>query len=351
MKREKHLWDKIISFENIYLAAKKALKGKRWKPSVMDFAFHLERHVLEIQKDLVAKRFDFGAYNEFEIFEPKRRLISAAPLRDRVIHHALCNVIEPVFDPVFVSSYANRKHYGTHRALKAFSGMYYSTRYVLKCDIKKYFPSIDHEILKTLIRKKIGCAETLSLIDRIIDHSNPQEAVNDYYTGDSLFTPFERKRGIPIGNLTSQFFANIYLNPLDHFMKETLRCKKYVRYVDDFMICHDSRDQLEEWRKEIENFLETFRVRIHPIKSQITSTMHGVNFLGFRFLPTTVRVRNENKRRGLKRLNMQIKEVAGGIMKKDHLKESLNSWFAHLAFGNTIQLQKTVFQRYCMCNE
>ncbi len=345
MKRAKHLWEKIITFENIYLAAKKAIKGKRWKPSVMDFSFNLEHHLLEIQKDLIAKRFAFGAYKEFEIFEPKRRLISAAPLRDRVIHHALCNVIEPVFDPTFVSSYANRKQYGTHRALKTFSSMYYSTQYVLKCDIRKYFPSIDHEILKTLIRKKIGCEETLSLIDTIIDHSNLQEPMNEYFSSDTLFTPFERRRGIPIGNLTSQFFANIYLNPLDHFVKEVLRCKNYVRYVDDFVLCSETRSELETCRNAIEMFLESYRLCIHPVKSQITSTMYGVNFLGFRFMPNTIRVCNENKRRGIKRLNLQMKEVAGGRMIPQHLNDSLKSWFSHLSFGNTIRLQKFVIEK------
>lgn len=345
MKRAKHLWEEIVAFENIHRAAHQAMKGKRWKSSVMDFAFDLERHLINIQHDLKTQRYAFGAYKSFEIFEPKRRLISAAPLRDRVIHHALCNVIEPVFDPTFVSSYANRKQYGTHRALKAFSTMYYSTAYVLKCDIRKYFPSIDHAVLKTLIRRKIGCAETLSLIDSIIDHSNPQEPMNDYFPGDTLFTPFERRRGIPIGNLTSQFFANIYLDPLDHFVKETLRCRKYVRYVDDFVLFHESQSQLEAWRTDIETFLESYRLRIHPIKSQITATTHGVNFLGFRFMPGTVRVRNENKRRGMRRLRKQRIAVAEGTLKPEKASASLESWFAHLSFGNTSQLRKRIIER------
>jgi retron-type reverse transcriptase len=345
MKRAKHLWAEITSFENVYGAAYRAIKGKRWKPSVMEFAFDFEKNIIEIRRDLIGKQYVFGVYKEFDIYEPKRRRISAAPFRDRVVHHALCAVIEPVFDPTFVSSYANRKGYGTHRALRAFSAMYAGRSFALKCDIRKFFPSIDHEILKRLIRAKIACRDTLALIDAVIDNSNPQEPMNEYFGGDTLFTPFERRRGIPIGNLTSQFFANIYLNPLDHFVKETLRCRDYVRYVDDFVLFHDSRNRLEGWREDIERFLEAYRLRVHPVKTQIASTRCGVGFLGFRFLPHTIRVCNANKRRGLKRLNRSISAVTEGSMEPEELHESVRSWCAHLSFGNTVQLRKVISER------
>ncbi len=179
--------------------------------------------------------------------EPKPRKISAAPYRDRVVHHALCNVIVPIFERTFIAdSYANRLGFGTHRALKRFTQFARSSRYILQCDIRKYFPSIDHEILKRLLRRKIKCADTLWLIDTIIDNSNEQEPVIEYFPGDGLLTPIERRRGLPIGNLTSQFFANIYLNGLDHFVKEQLRASKYLRYVDDFALFADDRNFLSD---------------------------------------------------------------------------------------------------------
>jgi retron-type reverse transcriptase len=158
-------------------------------------------------------------------------LISAAPYRDRVVHHALCAVIMPIFEKTFIhDTYANRVGYGTHRALERFTSFARSSQYVLQCDIRKYFPSIDREILKTLIRRKIQCPDTLWLIDAIIDNGNDQESSPDFFPNDSLLDPVERKRGLPIGNLTSQWFANIYLSGFDHFVKEQLKVKKYLRY-------------------------------------------------------------------------------------------------------------------------
>ena len=158
-------------------------------------------------------------------------MISAAPYRDRVVHHALCAVIMPIFEKTLIhDTYANRVGYGTHRALERFTSFARSHRYVLQCDIRKYFPSIDREILKTLIRRKIQCPDTLWLIDAIIDNGNDQESSPDFFPNDSLLDPVERKRGLPIGNLTSQWFANIYLSGFDHFVKEQLKVKKYLRY-------------------------------------------------------------------------------------------------------------------------
>ncbi len=164
-------------------------------------------------------------------------MISAAPYRDRVVHHGLCNIIVPIFERTFIhDSYANRCGFGTHRALRRFTEFARSSRYVLQCDIKKYFPSIDHEILKSLLRRKLKCQNTLWLLDKIIDNSNDQNSPIDYFPGDDLLTPIQRRRGLPIGNLTSQFFRNVYLNGFDHFIKEQLKVKKYIRYLDDFAI-------------------------------------------------------------------------------------------------------------------
>jgi retron-type reverse transcriptase len=182
----------------------------------------------------------------------------------------------------------------------------------LQCDIRKYFPSIDHEILKEIIRRKIKCKDTLWLIDRIIDNSNEQEPHIVYFSGDDIFTPHERRRGLPIGNLTSQFFANIYLNGFDHFVKEKLKAKKYLRYVDDFALFSDDRMFSADSRLAIEEYLETLRLKIHPVKSQLFETNRGATFVGFRVLPDRIRVRAENLQRARKRLKQKQEDYKNG---------------------------------------
>lgn len=237
MKRYNNLWPEIITFENLLLAARQAQKGKRFRDNVLAFNYNLERELAQLQHELTSKTYQPGTYRTFRVMEPKPRMISAAPYRDRVVHHALCNIIVPPFERTFIStSYANRVGFGTHRALKRFTHLARTHRYILQCDLKKYFPSIDHEILKRLIRRKLKCEDTLWLIDKIIDNSNEQEIVLDHFPGDDLITPLNRRRGLPIGNLTSQFFANIYLNGFDHFVEEHLKIRQYVRYVDDFAL-------------------------------------------------------------------------------------------------------------------
>jgi len=270
MKRHGNLYPKIIDFENLLQAAQKAQRGKRFRPNVLAFNDNREQELLRLQSALETKTYQPGAYRTFEIFEPRRRLISAAPYRDRVVHHALCNIIIPLFERTFIQdSYANRVGYGTHRALKRFIHFARSSRYVLQCDIKKYFPSIDHEILKQLVRRKIKCRDTLWLIDTIIDNSNEQVASIEYFPGDDLLSPLERRRGLPIGNLTSQLLANVYLNGLDHFIKEELQVKKYVRYVDDSALFADSWQVLAEAKVALETYLATLRLKLHFESYQI----------------------------------------------------------------------------------
>jgi len=345
MKRIGNLWAKIIEFDNLLLASQKAQKGKRFKENVLPFNFALETELFQLQKELREKAYQPGAYKAFEITEPKKRMISAAPYRDRVVHHALCNVIEPLFEKTFIyDSYANRKGKGTHKALDRFVKYSRSSQHVLQCDIVKYFPSIDHEILKNLIRRKIKCKDTLWLIDLIIDNSNPQTPMNEYFPGDNLFTPFERKRGLPIGNLTSQFFANIYLNQFDHFIKDELGVKKYVRYVDDFAIFSDNKKVLNDLRQKIELALEKYRLQIHPIKSQITRVKFGENFLGFRIFPDRIRVKSDNLRRARKRLKKMQLDFKNGNKDLTEIGQSVQSWVSHLDYGDTYRLRETIFK-------
>ncbi len=344
MKRYGNLYYQITDFENIYLAAKKAEKGKRFRPNILKFNYNLEKELIEIKAALETQTYQPGAYRTFEITEPKPRLISAAPYRDRVIHHALCNIIGPIIETSFINdSYANRESYGNHRALKRFTQFYRTSRYVLQCDIKKYFPTIDHQILKTLIRRKIKCPDTLWLIDKIIDNSNEPLPVIQYFPGDNLLTPLERRKGLPIGNLTSQFFANLYLNGLDHFIKEQLKVKKYLRYVDDFALFSDDREFLGDARIAVESYLTSLRLKIHPIKSQLFATQHGANFVGFRILRDRIRVRRDNLQRGRYRLRKMQSQLFNDTIELEKLLLSVQSWFAHLKHGDTWQLRQQLF--------
>lgn len=344
MKRHGELWAGVIAFDNLVAAARQAQRGKRYRDNVLAFNYDLETNLLTLQRELISQTYQPGDYKTFQIVEPKKRMISAAPYRDRVVHHALCNVIVPIIEPTFINdSYANRTGYGTHRALDRFVHYSRRYRYVLQCDIQKYFPSIDHQILKTTIRRKIKCRRTLWLIDAIIDAGNEQEAVNHYFEGDDLFSPLERRRGLPIGNLTSQFFANVYLNSFDHFVKEQLRAAAYVRYVDDFALFSDDRQFLCKARSAIEGDLAGLRLKIHPIKSQLFETKRGASFLGFRILPDRMRVRTENLRRARRRLRRYQSQYRRGELALGKLTECVRSWIAHLEHGDTWLLRERIF--------
>jgi retron-type reverse transcriptase len=347
MKRYGNLWHQVIDFVNLLNAARKAQRGKRYRDNVLNFNYNLESELIHLQTELQNQTYKPGRYHTFHIFEPKPRLISAAPYRDRVVHHALCNIIVPILERTFIAdTYANRRGFGTHRALRRFTQFARSTRYILQCDIQKYFPSIDHEILKRLLRRKIKCRETLWLIDTIIDNSNEQEPIIEYFPGDDLLTPCNRRHGLPIGNLTSQFFANCYLNGFDHFVKEELKATRYLRYVDDFALFSDDYGFLVDARHAIANYLTTLRLRIHPIKSQLFETQIGANFVGFRVLPDRIRVRNDNLRRARLRLRRLQAAYTNGQIDFKQLNQSIQSWVAHLEHGNTWRLRQDIFQTW-----
>jgi RNA-directed DNA polymerase len=346
MKRHNHLWPKIVSFENLLLAAKKAQRGKRSRENVLEFNYNIEGQLLMLQAQLREQSYQPGKYRTFEIFEPKPRIIAAAPYLDRVVHHALCSVIMPVFEPTFIrDSYANRKGYGSHLALRRFTYFARHNRYVLQCDIQKYFPSIDRTILKAQLRRKIKCPETLWLIDIIIDNGNYVPIPIQHFAGDTLLTHLERPRGLPIGNLTSQFFANVHLSGFDHFVQEQLKVSKYLRYVDDFALFTNDRGFLQAARTEIEAYLAQLRLRIHPIKSQLFATEQGANFVGFRVLPQRVKVRGDSLRRGCLRLRRNRARVIAGRMSIATLKKSLAGWFGHLQHADTWRLRQQILQK------
>ena len=279
----------LCTWENLYTAYRKAAKGKRQRSAAARFEYRLEDNLLQLQDELASETYRPGPYTSFTIHEPKRRLISAAPFRDRVVHHALCQVIEPAFERSFIDhSYANRVGKGTHRALDTCQQWARRYRYVLQCDVRQFFPSIDHALLRQALNRRVQDGALRRLISAIIASgagvlSEEYEMV--YFRGDDLFA-VNRPRGLPIGNLTSQFWANCYLNSFDHFVTRTLGCSAYLRYVDDFLLFSDSKTQLWQWRAAVIERMAALRLAIHEQKAQVRPVAQGTPFLGFTVYPT-----------------------------------------------------------------
>ncbi len=348
MKRYSNLYEKISSFENLYLASREARLGKRGKESCASFELNIEEELHKLCEEMACKTYRPGAYREFTVYERKPRKISAAPYRDRVVHHALCRIVEPVFEKSFIhDSYACRVGRGTHAAVNRFTQFCRTYRYALKTDIRKYFPSIDHEILLAKISKKIKCKDTLWLTGLIIDGSNKQEEIIDYFPGDDLFTPFARRRGIPIGNLTSQFFANIYLNDFDHFIKEKLQYRAYIRYVDDMVFfAHDKR-RLWQTARQIEEYLSRERLSIHRAKTTVSPCAEGIDFLGYRVYPDHRRIRRDNAQRFERKLRKMAAMYQVGCVSLRQINASVQSWIGHTRHADTFALRKKIFDETC----
>ncbi len=328
MNRYKNLFEKICSFENLHLAYLKARKCKRYRNNVLQFSYNLERNLLILQSKLLNQSYQHGSYCSFVICDSKKRQIKAPPFPDRVVHHALCNIIEPLFDKSFIyDSFACRKSKGTHKGIKRLEKFLkslninlqkkeysdFSSIYCLKCDISKYFDSIDQKILFGLLKKRISEVRSLQLIKIIIESNNKE-------TGT----------GIPIGNLTSQLFANIYLNELDQFIKHKLRIKYYIRYMDDFLILNKDKKQLFQIKEKIKQFLENkLKLKLHPKKANIFPLNNkGIDFLGYQIFGTHRLLRKSTVKRFIKKT------------KPYHRFQSLRSWTAYARFANSWGLRK-----------
>lgn len=336
MKRYGGLWADVVAWENLLLAARKARRGKRSRPCVQRFEFDLEGQLLRIRDELCSGSYRPGEFRTHWITRPKARLISAAPYGDRVVHHALMNVLEPVLERHFhPHSYACRKGRGTHAAADRLQALMRSHRYVLQCDIRKYFPSIDHEILKGKFRRLIKDRRVLWLMDLIVDHSNNQEPVREYFPGDDLFAPVARRRGLPIGNLTSQWFANWYLNEFDHWVTNGLRFGAYVRYCDDFLLVHNDRATLQRALGAIRTHLAGERLRVHVNRAFVSPSRRGVRFVGFRLWPSHRLIRRENIRGFRRRVRWMRRAHAAGRIGWDDIRPRLDSWIAHARQANS----------------
>jgi hypothetical protein len=220
--------------------------------------------------------------------------------------------------------------------------------YALKCDVRKYFASIDHLILKGLLARVVKCKRTLELAGRIIDGSNQQEEVIHYFAGDNLFTPLERRRGLPLGNQTSQFFANVYLNPLDHYVNQQLRPGCYVRYVDDFVLFDRSKPALAQMKCAIEAYLEGLRLLVHERKSRVYQCADGLTFLGWRIFPRRTRLVRQSVVRFRRRLGEMERAFAEGRMNREEIRARIHSLIGHATWGDTWRLREQLFAQFTL---
>ena len=341
------MYNELYSWDNLLAAYRKAAKGKRGCAPAAAFEYHLEDNLLSLQRSLQDMTYQPGHYESFYIHEPKRRLISAAPFRDRVVHHALCNLIEPIFERSFiVDSYANRHSKGTHRALDRAQTFSRAYRYVLQCDIRQFFPSIDHALLTEELTRKISDERVLWLCRRIIGSGEgvlSEEYEMIWFSGDNLLA-IERPRGLPIGNLTSQFWANVYLNAFDHFVKRELKCHAYLRYVDDFLLFANDKKVLWFYKTAIEQRLAGLRVAIHP-GAHPRPVTEGFPFLGFVIFPDRRRLKRRKGIQFQRKLGRMIREYKDGNLSFEVLNASVLGWVNHTRYGNTLGLRKAVLSR------
>jgi RNA-directed DNA polymerase len=345
-KRYHHLWPQLVSFTNLWAAFKKGAKGKRSKSAVADFEYHLEANLLQLRTELRTGSYQPGAYQSFTVHDPKKRLISAAPFRDRVVHHALVNRLQPIYERKFIhDTYANRVGKGTHRALDRCTQYLRRFRFVLPMDVQQYFPAIDHAILLATLRQTIADDHVLNLCAQIIAsgakvHKRTSSPI--YFPGDDLFAA-TRPRSLPIGNMTSQFWANVYLNGLDHFIKRQLKCPGYIRYVDDMLLFADTKAELHHWRAEVIQYMAGLRLTIHTNRAQPRPTKIGIPFLGFQVFPNHRRLKRRNALQARRRLKTRIDQYQQGEIDLAGLDASVQSWANHASHGDTWRLRKALF--------
>jgi len=296
------MFEKIISLENLFDAWTEFKKGRVNKKDVAEFEMNLEDHIFRLHEDLKNGAYKHSGYTSFFISDPKRRHIHKALVRDRLLHHAIHRIIEPEWDKTFIfDSWSSRKTKGIHGAVKRWQNFglklsHNHTRmlWVLKLDIRKFFAAIDHEILLNILEKRTSDKRLMTLIRDVIDS----------------FTP-----GLPLGNLTSQLFANVYLNELDQFIKHELKIIGYIRYADDFILIHPQREMLVGCLEKIKYFLrERLKLDIHPKKIELKSYIGGIDYLGYVCFPHHRVLRTKTKRRMFKRVSEKNFSSYNGIL-------------------------------------
>ncbi len=331
------LFDELCHYDNLYGAYWKARKGKTQRKYVLDFEEKLSGNLMQLQQELQSQTYHPKPLETFILRDPKTRKISKSDFRDRIIHHALCQIIEPIFEKRFIyDSYANRLGKGTLKAVQRFDDFKRKVSkndihpcFVLKADIRHYFDTVDQDILLAILSKRITDEKVLRLIKVILAN---------YFTN----VP---GKGMPLGNLTSQFFANVYLNELDQFVKHTLKAKYYLRYVDDFVILHKTKEILDSYKQRIGLFLrEKLALELHPHKSKIISLEQGINFLGFRIFYYHKLIRKKNIYKSHRKFKQLQEWYQKELVGREKAVEGLEGWLAFVSHANTYKYRRRLIQ-------
>lgn len=321
------LFDEVVSFSALLRAWERARRGASGSQESLQFGFHLEERLLLLQDELAKGSYQPDGYHYFTIYEPKARQIAEAPFHDRVVHHAVVGVLEPIYEPFFIEdSYATRRGKGTHRAVRRAQTFLRKHPWYLKSDIRSYFASIDIDILMGMLSTKVKDGRLLNLVERILrcDPSHP---------------------GLPIGNLTSQFLANVYLNEFDHWLCEEKCVPGYIRYMDDIVLFHDQRQALKGLLPEMEAWLQhRLCLFLKEKATRLNQRSHGLSFLGTRIFHSTIRLRRENLKRSLKGLAKRQWEFEQGYKTQDDLAACAQSVLANLCAWDSHQLRKEIFK-------
>ena len=331
MKRHGFLFEKVCAFDALVRAAHEAARGKRSSPRVAGFLLDIELEVLELEEELLLKTYHPRPYHTFMVHDPKDRMICAADFRDRVVHHALCAQLGPIMDRSLISdTYACRTGRGTHKAVRRTQMFCQRFAHFLKLDVRKFFDSVDHRILKAMLRRVVKDPDLLWLADLFIDHPVPWTAPG---------------KGLPIGNLTSQHFANYYLSGLDHFIKERLRIPGFLRYMDDLVLLADEKTTLWDAAKRVEAYLwEKLRLRLKQDTTLVAPVSQGLPFLGFRIYPGVIKLSHQSWRRFRRRVIGQDKMLAQGIIGEETWQRSISSLVGHVRHANSRNLRMHFFE-------
>lgn len=336
-----HTYENIISVENLLDAWKEFEKGKKNKKDVQEFFLHLMDNIFALHDDLLNHTYNHDSYQAFKINDPKPRDIHKASVRDRLLHHAIYRKLYHFFDKTFINdSYSCRNDKGTHKAINKFrtytnivSQNNTKTCWVLKCDIKKFFASIDHEILLDILGKYILDEDILSLLENIISSfsTSPHHLLTKERGNTSV--------GLPLGNLTSQLFVNIYMNKFDQFVKHKMKVKYYIRYADDFVFLSESKNQLDSYIPIIESFLwKELKLKMHPDKVFIKTLSSGVDFLGIVNFPNHRILRTKTKKRMLRKMKNKKQNRENHLCTEEHLRQSMQSYYGMLTHYNEYKI-------------
>lgn len=353
MKRLDNLYEKIIDYENLWNAYLEARKGKRFRGEILEFTHNVEEELITLQNELIHKTYRVGKYREFYIHEPKKRLIMSLPFRDRVVQWAVYRVLEPTLnEQMIVDSFACRKGKGVQKAAERLQYWLHQmdrrdkNAYYLKLDISKYYYRIDHDILIRILKRKIKCSDTLELLERLVRSEDMNFGIP---LGDH---GFEKERlsgmGMPIGNLSSQLFANLYLNEMDQYAKHEMKLPYYIRYMDDIIVLDRSKKELHRILIEIEGYLN-FELKLQlNNKTAIRPIKTGIEFVGFRFWPTHRRMTKIFVRKMKKRLKYVRKAYAREEVTSDQARSTIMSYLGFMQHADCFRLRRKTTKEFVL---